>query len=99
MLEHLLIAIITAVLTSAATLGAAWWLFEKRYRERLEQALEEQLAGLGDLIEDRVRRGVLRAVADLPPTAVLRETTTAVTRTGASLVEDGLNVLLGKRDK
>lgn len=98
MLEHLIIAVVTALLSSAATLGAAWWLFERRYRQRLERHAEKLLAEFGELLEERVRRGVIRAVADLPSGAVLRETTTAVTRRGASMVENGLNVLLGRRD-
>ena len=104
----------SAMLASACTLGLAGYLFDRRYKKRLEAELEERVEAyrrrfqavldeeierLGDLIEERVRKGVLDAVASLPSSEVVRETTQSVARTGLDLMEAGLGTLLGAKPR
>lgn len=91
MVEHFLFAALTAVLSSILTLALAWYAFRHHLQERLDAALSERLQDLGEIIEQRVRKGVLDAVADIPSTDVIKDTTRTMTRTGASL----LSVLMG----
>lgn len=91
--------VLTALLSSLLTLGLAAHLFEHRYRKKLEAEIDARLAAaiaeLGAVIEERVRRGVLDAVAAIPSSEVIESTTRAAARTGMGLMEEGLNVLLG----
>lgn len=91
--------VLTALLSSISTLWLAAYRFEHHYRKKLEAEVEtrltEALERLGGVIEERVRRGVLDAVAAIPSSEVIQSTTRAAARTGMSLVEEGLNALLG----
>lgn len=108
MLPQILTIVLTALLTSALTVGGAWWL----YRRHLRRELDEQLAAaiedlearlqviskdLGDTIETRVRQGVVKGVTDLPSSDVFVDTTRTVARTGAEIAGTALGALLGRR--
>lgn len=103
MWEELLRIVATAVLSSLVTLWLVHWAFDRIFLPRLERDVQRQLDRalevLAPLIEERVRKGVLDAVAAIPSTEVLQNTTRAVTQTGVDLVGAGLNVLLGRRDR
>ena len=103
-----------AVLSSALTLGLAYCFFERHYKERLRKELDEQVDGyqrrfeevldheierIGGVIETRVRKGVLDAVASIPSSEVIQETTQSVVRTGVDLVEAGLSTFLGTKPR
>jgi len=98
---ELLVIFATAVLSSLLTLALAAWIFEKRYRPRLEEEIDQRVDAavdeLGRVIEERVRRGVLDAVAAIPSSEVIQTTTRAAARAGRGLVEGGLSALLGAR--
>jgi hypothetical protein len=63
----LAIVVLTALLSSAVTCGAAWWLYQKRLRP----AWEQELAAIQAEFETRVKNGVTAAGVDLLP--ALRE--------------------------
>ncbi len=101
-----------AVISSVLTLALAYWLFDRHYkarlmkeidqradahRERFQEVLDQEVDKVGKTIETRVRQGVLDAVASLPSTEVIQETTQSVVRTGVDLVEAGLSTFLGKK--
>jgi len=105
-----LLIVLGAVLSSALTLGLVYLFFEKRYKLRLQQeidervevylenfrdVLDEEVDKVGKTIETRVRKGVLDAVAALPSSAVIQETTQSAVQTGVDLVEAGLKTFLG----
>lgn len=102
-LPLLLTAFVTALLSSALTLGVAWWLFQNRWRPRVEAELEtrfrerldEAKEALGEVIRERVRQGVLEAVAELSSPEGLRQTAGGLAKAGSDLVARGLGSLLG----
>lgn len=91
--------IASAVLSSLLTLILAKRLFTKviepRIERRLRGEMEDGLEELGKVVEDRVKRGVLDAVATLPSTEFLRTGSATVVKTASGLVEGGLSSLLG----
>jgi hypothetical protein len=93
----------TALASSLLTLWLVYVFFERHLLPRLERAAQAQLdraiAILAPTIEERVRKGVLDAVASIPSTEVLQNTTRAFTQTGVDLVGAGLDALLGRRDR
>lgn len=103
MLPDLLFAVLTAVLAallaSACTLGAAWWLWERRLRPRVEADFEARLATvraeLGETIQERVRQGILDGIAAIPSMDLLRGTQSSLADAAVELVRGGLSSLLG----
>ena len=104
-----LITLLGAMLSSALTLSLAFYFFERRYKdqlrreieeradetiEQLRQVLDAEVEKAGDMVEERVRQGVLKAVASIPSSEVLQGTTQNVVQTGVDLVEAGLNTFL-----
>lgn len=103
-----------AVVSSALTLGVAYYFFERHYRQRLEEeldqkvdeyqqrfqeVLDDEVRKVGTVIETRVRKGVLDAVASIPSSEVIQGTTQSVVQTGVDLVEAGLETFLGTKRK
>ncbi len=106
MLNQILTIVLTALLSSALTIGLAWWLYERRLKAELDAQLEaavaevdDKLQGaletLGDIVEVRVKQGILSGVAAIPSSEVLADTTKSVARTGAELASKGLSALFG----
>ncbi len=107
MQQIVLIVIFTAVTTSVAMLTVGYLVYVKK----LKPDLEARLGKVGDEVEERVRAGVLSAGQELLPefrdkvtegfTRALAEwpasEVTRMARTGANLVEDGLNSLFRKK--
>ncbi|MEM9057763.1 MAG: hypothetical protein AAGD86_09815 [Pseudomonadota bacterium] len=110
MAENLLLALVTALLSSVLTLGAAVLFYQRvlarRVDERLEAIavdftarLESTAKDLGPALEVHVRDGVREALISFARPQSVAETTRTVTRTGAGLVEEGLNTLFGRPRK
>lgn len=93
-MRELFMIMATALLSSTLTLGAAWWLWRNHLQTAVKASLAEEIDALGEVVESRVRAGVLDAVSSIPSRDVIAETTRNVTRTGASLLEEGLGSLL-----
>jgi hypothetical protein len=93
----------TAVASSLLTLAIVAGYYEHRVKPRLERELAERMREaeekLGTLIRDKVRQGVLDAVASIPSTGTLKEAQKTVLRTAADLVEGGLAALWGEGPK
>ena len=103
-----------AMLSSALTLGVAYYFFERHYKQRLEKELDEKVGEVqqrfqevldaevekvGTVIETKVRKGVLDAVASIPSSEVIQGTTQSAVQTGVDLVEAGLEAFLGTKRK
>ncbi len=98
--------VLTAVLTSAVTLGAAWLVFQRYLKARLNEAIEAKATELSAVLEARVRDGVRRGIRDGLvdlPSDVMRKTRRGITETGVGMLGDGINTILGtpgrRRDK
>jgi HAMP domain-containing protein len=97
--------IVTAVLCAACTVGVAAWYVSKVLEPRLQKMVDARSEALAQTIEARVKAGVEAGIQSGIEKAASADTlvraTRSATRSGASLVEDGLNVLLGtpRRDK
>jgi len=95
---ELVVAIVaTALLSSAATLGLAYWFFKRYFQPELESKLEKLKRDVGEVIEARVRKGFLDGVSSLYSAEGIRDTTRNMAKTGVTLVNERLNSILGKR--
>lgn len=90
---------LTAIASAALTLGAALLYYRLVVAPRVRDMLARELDSFGTVIEQRVRAGVLLALRDAASGDSLLRATRKVTRSGASLVEDGLSALLGGRTR
>lgn len=97
----LVTALSAGLAASVLTLGALWWLWRSRLHARLlaelDRHLDEGLRRLGDTVEARVKKGVLEAVAEIPPADAVRGTTRAVMRAGSTLLAEGIERILDPR--
>ncbi len=109
-----LLILASASLSSLLTLALGFYLFDRHYKRRLmaeldqradayrqsfQEVLDDEAEKIGQTIETRVRRGVLDAVASLPSSEVIKDTTQSVVRTGVDLVEAGLSTFLGTKPR
>lgn len=96
MTELALSVVATAVLTSLLTLGLAYYLFNKRLKQRFEQELTEAIerlkAEVGPEIEARVKKGVIEGFKSLPSREILRDTTRSIAKTGLDIMGDSLKM-------
>ena len=87
---HLLWAVVTAVLSSALTLGIAYWAFERHFKQQILDHIDEQvdktLEELGQAVEERVKQGVIDGVASIPSSEVIAGATRTAARSGVDLV-------------
>lgn len=90
---------LSAILASVFTIGAAWLWWRKSLSQEIDRLLDEKSARLGEEIERRVRQGVIDGVSSIPSAEVLENATRTATRTGAAIIGDGISALLGSKNK
>lgn len=95
--EFVAVVIATAILSSATTLGLAYWIFQRYFRRELAEQLGKLKEEVGEIIETRVRKGFLDGVTSLYSPDAIRDTTRNMAKTGVTLVNDRINSILGKR--
>lgn len=91
-----LLLLAAALISSAITCLVLWVYYQRVVEPALERRIEIALAALGEEVGQRVRAGVVDGVTDLADADTFRRTTEKVASSGAALVDEGLNVLLGK---
>ena len=91
--------LLSAVLASVFTIGAAWLWWRKSLSKEIDQLLNEKSTALSEEIERRVRQGIIDGVSSIPSAEVLENATRTATRTGAAIIGEGLSTLLGRRKK
>lgn len=105
-MQQALTIIATALLSSALTVGLFWWLYQRRLKAEIDAQLQAAIAQvdgqlqsalevLGDIVEERVKQGLVRGVAAIPTSEVLTDATRSAAKTGAELAAKGLAALLG----
>ncbi len=95
----IVVAVISALLSSLVTLSIGLLFYRRYVRPSLERRLQDLHQDIGRLVETRVRKAMAEALHDLSPTDVLRDRTWQVARSGADIVNEGLNALLGRAKK
>lgn len=94
MLAQLTLVLVTAVLTSACTIAAAWVIYDRHLKKLVWEAIDEKAEGLGLLIKQRVsegvREGIKSSFVDLPDEAAKQ-----ASRTGRDLLEESINFWFG----
>ena len=94
-----LVVTLTALLSSALTLGGIFVVYRWHIKPQLDEKVAEiklQVAGLEQRVAAGVRQGIGDSIKDLSDKAV-RSTTNSVVRMGADLVEGGLSSFLNGR--
>lgn len=86
-----------AVLSSALTLALAWKWMRRSWQQELERRLRELHEEVGRTAENRARRAVADALADINAGDVLRDATWKAARSGSDLLSDRLSSIFGKR--
>ncbi|NNM51778.1 MAG: hypothetical protein HKM02_06080 [Pseudomonadales bacterium] len=98
-MQILTAALLSAVLSSLITLVVGSYLYAHYVRPRWERRLQDLHQEIGRLVETRVRKAMAEALSDTSAADVLRDRTWQVARSGADIVNDGLNALLGRRKR
>ncbi len=98
-LAVILILLLTAVLTSAITLGVGYWIYDRHLKARVQQAVDEKIEKLGATMEERVRNGIVQGVASIPSVEVIRGTTRTMAETGVNIIGESLGAIFGKPRK
>lgn len=99
---HFALILLSAVITSALTLTAAWYVYEKHLKERLLRQLEEKTETLGLELKERVREGVREGIQEGftgLPSDIVGKATKSVTKTGLGVFEDSMNLWFGPSKK
>ena len=91
--------LLSALLASVFTIGAAWLWWRKSLSREIDRLLDEKSALLSDEIELRVRQGIIDDVSSIPSTEVLENATRTATKAGAAIIGEGLSTLLGRKNK
>ncbi len=112
--SQVLLVVTSALLSSGLTLVVAFFFLDRYYKrrlqreiddrvatytERLQEAIDQEVVRAGDLIEARVRQGMLEAIASIPSSQVILKTTDTVVKTSVDIVEAGLSTFLGGRPR
>lgn len=88
--------IATALLSSLLTLGIAHYVFQKRFKNRYEQGVQDAIdkfkEEVGPEIEARVKKGVMEGFKALPSREILRDTTRTIAKTGLDIMGDSLKM-------
>ena len=91
--------LLSAVLASVFTIGAAWLWWRNSLSKEIDQLLDEKSTALSEEIERRVRQGIIDGVSSIPSAEVLESATRTATRTGAAIIGEGISALLGRTNK
>jgi hypothetical protein len=97
MIFDIILVLVTAVVTAALTLAAAWYLYHRFVKQLLVDWIDTRSEELGAELEERVREGVERGIRDGVSglgADVVKKTGEGAVRTGLGIIEDGMNVWL-----
>jgi hypothetical protein len=100
-LDIMLIAICSAVVTWVMAYSVFITVLVPRIRQQIDAEFEEKLDVAVEVLSEEIRKsvrlGVLEAVSDIPSAEVLRETTQNIAKTGFDIMGVGLDAMRGKR--
>lgn len=95
MAMNIALVLVTAVITSALTLAAAWFLYQRYVKQMLVSWIDNKAGELGDQLKQRVREGVQSGIrdglSDVGDT-VVQKTKEGAAKSGFGLIEESMNV-------
>jgi hypothetical protein len=94
---EILLVLLTASVTAALTIAAAWILYHRYVKRMLVEWIDDKAEEVGAQLENRVRAGVetgIREGVSNLGADVVRKTGEGAVRTGLGIIEDGMNVWL-----
>ncbi len=98
MATQLLLVLVTAVVTAAATIAAAWFLYQRYVKQMLIDWIDGKAQEIGQQMKDNVREGVQDGIKDGVAEVgahVVRKTRESATRGGIEMLEDSVNFWFG----
>ena len=94
---------VTAAITSALTIAAAWFLYHRYVKQMLIDWIDRKAEVLGEQVKDRVREGVRSGikdgVAEVGSDVVKKTKESALKPPGLGMIEDGMNLFFGAGKK
>ena len=97
MAVEILLILVTAVVTAAITIAAAWFLYHRYVKRMLIEWIDDKAEEVGAQLERRVRAGVETGIRDGVSNLgadVVKKTGEGAVRTGLGIIEDGMNAWL-----
>lgn len=86
---------VTALITSAVTIAAAWLLYQRYVKKMLIDWIDKKADELGEKVTERVREGVQQGikggVSDVG-SEVVKKTREGAKKTGFGMIEESMNV-------
>tara|TARA_R110001606_G_scaffold111327_4_gene237808 strand:+ start:12873 stop:13184 length:312 start_codon:yes stop_codon:yes gene_type:complete len=103
MMEILITAALSALLTLVVVAAWAHFYFQPRLKRALQQELDEQSQRaarvIADSVEEAVKRGLVDGVRALPTREMLEQTSRSLARSSGEIVGDRLGRFFGKKDR
>jgi hypothetical protein len=72
----ILTAVLSALLTTTLLCAVAWYAYQHRLRGLIETEVQRRVDQYGELIEQRVRNGIVKAVDDVTSVEALQKSVT-----------------------
>ena len=88
-------AVLSALLTAALLCAAAWYAYQHRLRDLIETEVQRRVDLYGEVLEQRVRNGIVKAVDDVTSVEALQK---SVTKSQDTFLNALFGVRTPKRD-
>jgi len=98
----IVLVLVTAIITSAVTIAAAWFLYQRYVKQILIDWIDKKAEELGEQLKGRVREGVSEGIKDGVGdvgTQVVKKTKEGAAMTGFGMIEDSMNLWFGAGKK
>ncbi len=89
------LVLVTAAITSALTIAAAWYLYQRYVKQMLVNWIDKKAQELGEQLKERVREGVHTGIKDgLSDVgdSVVKKTREGAAKTGFGMIEESMNM-------
>jgi hypothetical protein len=102
MVFDIVLVLVTALITSAATITAAWFLYQRYVKQMLIDWVDTKAEILGEQLKERVREGVRVGIKDGVSEVgsdVVKKTKEGAAKSGLGMFEDSMSVWFGAGKK
>lgn len=94
----IVLVLVTAVITSAVTIAATYFLYQRYVKQMLIDWIDRKAQELGEQLKGRVREGVSEGIKDGVGEVgiqVVQKTREGAAKTGFGMIEDSMNLWFG----